>query len=248
MIRVTVWNEFYHEKTDPRAAAAYPDGLHMALKRMLECEDVTVRTATLDDPECGLTEEVLADTDVLVWWGHVRHKLVPDEVAERVQMHVLSGMGLIVLHSGHKSKPFMRLMGTTCSLTWNEIGERERIFVIDPAHPIAKGLPTYFEVQHEEMYGEHFDVPAPDELVLSAWFQSGQIFRCGCVWRRGYGKVFYFQPGHETYPTYSENEYVRTVIRNAVRYVARPAGLNPRLDCPHVGELERVPDCDRIDH
>ena len=220
----------------------------MAIKRMLECEDVTVRTATLDDPECGLTEEVLADTDVLVWWGHVRHHLVPDEVAKRVQMHVLSGMGLIVLHSGHKSKPFMRLMGTTCSLTWNEVGERERVFVIDPAHPIAKGLPAYFEVKHEEMYGEHFDVPTPDELVLSAWFQSGQIFRCGCVWRRGYGKVFYFQPGHETYPTYNENEYVRTVIRNAVRYVARPVGLNPRLDCPHVGELERVPDCDRIDH
>ena len=173
---------------------------------------------------------------------------MPDEVAKRVQMHVLSGMGLIVLHSGHKSKPFMRLMGTTCSLTWNEVGERERVFVIDPAHPIAKGLPAYFEVKHEEMYGEHFDVPTPDELVLSAWFQSGQIFRCGCVWRRGYGKVFYFQPGHETYPTYNENEYVRTVIRNAVRYVARPAGLNPRLDCPHVGELERVPDCDRIDH
>ena len=175
-------------------------------------------------------------------------KLPRSEVAERVQMHVLSGMGLIVLHSGHKSKPFMRLMGTTCSLNWNEVGERERIFVIDPAHPIAKGLPAYFEVKHEEMYGEHFDVPTPDELVLSAWFQSGQIFRCGCVWRRGYGKVFYFQPGHETYPTYNENEYVRTVIRNAVRYVARPAGLNPRLDCPHVGELERVPDCDRIDH
>lgn len=248
MIRVTVWNEFYHEKNDPRTAAVYPDGLHMAIKHMLECEDVTVRTATLDDPECGLTEEVLADTDVLVWWGHVRHHLVPDEVAKRVQMHVLSGMGLIVLHSGHKSKPFMRLMGTTCSLTWNEVGERERVFVIDPAHPIAKGLPAYFEVKHEEMYGEHFDVPTPDELVLSAWFQSGQIFRCGCVWRRGYGKVFYFQPGHETYPTYNENEYVRTVIRNAVRYVARPAGLNPRLDCPHVGELERVPDCDRIDH
>ena len=163
-------------------------------------------------------------------------------------LHWFGGMGLIVLHSGHKSKPFMRLMGTTCSLNWNEVGERERIFVIDPAHPIAKGLPAYFEVKHEEMYGEHFDVPTPDELVLSAWFQSGQIFRCGCVWRRGYGKVFYFQPGHETYPTYNENEYVRTVIRNAVRYVARPAGLNPRLDCPHVGELECVPDCDRIDH
>lgn len=239
-IRVTVWNEFVHEKTDEIVRRAYPQGIHMAIKEMLACDDVTVRTATLEEPECGLPEEVLADTDVLVWWGHKCHGMVPDEVAERVQRHVLSGMGLIVLHSGHKSKPFMRLMGTTCSLRWNEIGERERIWVIDPTHPIAQGLTEFFEVEHEEMYGEHFDVPTPDELVLSAWFQSGEVFRCGCVWRRGYGKVFYFQPGHETYPTYSQNEGVRTVIRNAVRYVARPAGLSPRLNCPHVAAIENI--------
>ena len=246
-IHVTVWNEFYHENIQERVRAAYPRGIHVALKEMLECEDVQVRTATLPEPECGLTEEVLNDTDVLIWWGHAKHRDVPDEIAARVQEHVLRGMGLIVLHSGHKSKPFMRLMGTTCNLSWNEVGERERIFVIDPVHPIAKGLPPYFELTHEEMYGEHFDVPTPDELVLSAWFQSGQIFRCGCVWRRGYGKVFYFQPGHETYPTYSTNEGVQAVIRNAVRYVARPAGLQVREGCPHVGELEPVAACDRMD-
>ena len=228
MIRVTVWNEFYHEKNDPRTAAVYPDGLHMAIKRMLECENVTVRTATLDDPECGLTEEVLADTDVLVWWGHVRHHLVPDEVAKRVQMHVLSGMGLIVLHSGHKSKPFMRLMGTTCSLTWNEVGERERVFVIDPAHPIAKGLPAYFEVKHEEMYGEPFAIPAPDELVFISWFRGGEVMRSGCTFKRGFGKLFYFRPGHETLPTY-HNEQVRRVILNALEYLkpVRPVATAP---------------------
>lgn len=247
-IRVTVWNEFQHEKNDERVRAVYPDGLHMALKEMLECDEVIVRTATLDDPECGLTEEVLEDTDVLLWWGHMRHSLVPDEVVDRVQKQVLSGMGLIVLHSGHNSKPFKRLMGTTCSLRWNEIGERERIFVIEPAHPIAQGLPPYFDIQHEEMYGEHFDIPTPDELVLSAWFHSGEIFRAGCVWKRGYGKVFYFQPGHETYDNYKANPYVRQVIRNAVRYVKRPEGLNPRLNCPHVTALENVPECDRTDH
>ena len=246
-IHVTVWNEFYHENIQERVRAAYPRGIHVALKEMLECEDVQVRTATLPEPECGLTEEVLNDTDVLIWWGHAKHRDVPDEIAARVQEHVLRGMGLIVLHSGHKSKPFMRLMGTTCNLSWNEVGERERIFVIDPTHPIVQGLPPYFELAHEEMYGEHFDVPTPDELVLSAWFQSGQIFRCGCVWRRGYGKVFYFQPGHETYPTYSTNEGVQAVIRNAVRYVARPAGLQVREGCPHVGELEPVAACDRMD-
>ena len=246
-IHVTVWNEFYHENIQERVRAAYPRGIHVALKEMLECEDVQVRTATLPEPECGLTAAALNDTDVLIWWGHAKHRDVPDEIAARVQEHVLRGMGLIVLHSGHKSKPFMRLMGTTCNLNWNEIGERERIFVIDPAHPIAQGLPPYFELAHEEMYGEHFDIPTPDELVLSAWFQSGQIFRCGCVWRRGYGKVFYFQPGHETYPTYSTNEGVQAVIRNAVRYVARPAGLQVREGCPHVGELEPVAACDRMD-
>lgn len=247
MIRVTVWNEFVHEREEERVRRVYPEGIHMALKELLEDENTQVRTATLQDPECGLTEEVLAQTDVLVWWGHMRHGQVPDEIAARVQRHVLEGMGLVVLHSGHKSKPFMRLMGTTCNLNWNEVGERERIFVIDPVHPIAQGLPPYFEVEHEEMYGEHFDIPTPDELVLSAWFQSGQIFRCGCAWRRGYGRVFYFQPGHETYPTYVTNECVRTVIRNAVRYVARPQGLTLREGCPHVGELERVPDSVRTD-
>lgn len=239
-IRVTVWNEFVHEKTEERVQKVYPEGIHMALKQMLECDDVIVRTATLDDPDCGITEEVLQNTDVLIWWGHMRHHLVPDAVAELVQTHVLSGMGLIVLHSGHKSKPFMRLMGTTCSLRWNEIGERERIWVIDPAHPIAKGLPAYFELEHEEMYGEHFDVPMPDEHIFTGWFQSGEVFRSGCVWRRGYGKVFYFQPGHETYPTYYTNESVLTVIRNALRYVKRPEGLNPRLDCPHVKAIEDI--------
>lgn len=246
-IKVTVWNEFHHEQTNEKVRAVYPEGIHMALKEMLECDDVSVRTATLYDKNCGLSEDILNDTDVLLWWGHVRHALVPDSIAEMVQRHVLRGMGLIVLHSGHNSKPFKRLMGTSCSLRWHEVGERARLFTIDPAHPIAKGLPAYFEIPHEEMYGEYFGVPTPDAHVFTTWYQSGEVFRSGLVWQRELGKVFYFQPGHETYPTYKENEFVRTVIRNAVRYVARPQGITPREGCLHVPELERVPDCDRID-
>ena len=227
MIRVTVWNEFYHEKNDPRTAAVYPDGLHMAIKRMLECEDVTVRTATLDDPECGLTEEVLADTDVLVWWGHVRHHLVPDEVAKRVQMHVLSGMGLIVLHSGHASKIFRKVCGTpTGFLRWREAGESEVVWTVEPSHPIAKGLGPNFVIPHEEMYGERFNIPAPDELIFLGWFEGGEVFRSGCTWRRGRGKVFYFQPGHETFPIYHQAE-IQQVIKNAVLWAAPQDEIKP---------------------
>lgn len=239
-IQVTVWNEFRHEKTDEAVRAIYPDGLHAVIRDMLVCEDIRVRTATLDDPDCGLTEDVLCDTDVLVWWGHIAHHLVPDEVALRVQRHVLQGMGLVALHSAHDSKPFHLLMGASCSLRWHEVAERERVFVIEPSHPIARGLPPYFEIAHEEMYGERFDIPAPDTLVFLSWFQTGEVFRSGCLWNRGYGKVFYFQPGHETYSTYRDNQYVRAVIRNAVRYVARPEGMDVRLHCPHVPPLEDI--------
>ena len=237
-IRVTVWNEFAHEKTEDRVKAVYPDGIHMALKRMLECDDVIVRTATLDDEECGLTQEVVDNTDVMIWWGHMRHHLVPDEVVERVYWRVMNGMGLICLHSAHNSKIFKRLMGTTCSLRWHEVGEYERIAVIDPAHPICQGVPLHFVINQEEMYGERFDIPTPDELLMLGWFPTGEVFRSGCVWRRGHGKVFYFQPGHETFPNYIDNENITTIIRNAVRYVAPAQNMQIRTDCIKADPLE----------
>lgn len=239
-IRVTVWNEFIHEKNDDRTRAVYPEGLHNALKELLSCDDVIVQTATLEQPECGLTEDVLSQTDVMLWWGHMRHELVPDAVAERVVRRVLAGMGFIALHSAHFSKPFRMLMGTSCALRWHEVGERERVFVISPTHPICRGLPPYFELEHEEMYGERFDIPTPDELLLISWFQTGEVFRSGCLWQRGRGKVFYFQPGHETYPTYKENEHVRAVIRNAVRYVAPRGGVGEMQQAIHAPLLEEI--------
>jgi trehalose utilization protein len=223
MTRVTVWAEYRQERSDPAVAAVYPDGIHAAVAAGLREAGFDVHTATLDEPEHGLTEEVLAATDVLPWWGHEAHGEVEDAIVDRVQRRVLDGMGLIVLHAGHHSKIFRRLMGTTADLHWREAGERERIWVVDRAHPIAEGLGESFVLDEEEMYGEPFDVPAPDQLVLISWFQGGEVFRSGCCWARGRGRVFYFRPGHETHPTYFQ-PMVRRVIANAVRWAAGPRG------------------------
>ena len=218
-LRVTVWNEFRHERHRDDVRRYYPEGIHNVLASFLRDADMTVRTATLDEPEHGLTEAVLAETDVLVWWGHGAHREVEDAIVDRVQKRVLDGMGLIVLHSGHFSKIFKRLMGTSCELRWREIGEKERVWVVAPSHPVAAGLSEYFEVPHTEMYGEPFDIPAPDELVFISWYQGGEVFRSGCAYHRGRGKIFYFSPGHETLPIYHQAE-VQTVITNAVRWAA----------------------------
>jgi trehalose utilization protein len=222
-IRVTVWNEFRHEKLHDNIRKVYPDGIHTVIAEALRKRDFEVRTATLDEPEHGLSEAVLAQTDVLIWWGHMAHHEVQDEIVERVQRRVLAGMGLIVLHSAHYSKIFRKLMGTSCSLYWREAGEKERIWVVEPGHPIAAGLDRYFEIPEVEMYGEHFDIPAPDTLVFVSWFQGGEVFRSGCCYHRGHGKVFYFRPGHETHPIYYQAE-VQQVLANAVTWAAPVAG------------------------
>ena len=234
-LRVVVWGENVHEQQDAAVAAIYPDGMHAAIAAGIRenLPDAEVSTATLQEPEHGLTAERLAATDVLTWWGHRAHAEVSDAVAERVQRRVLEGMGLIVLHSAHYSKIFKRLMGTTCSLTWRVAGERERLWVCNPGHPIAQGIDRCFELPKEEMYGEPFAVPAPEEQVFISWFEGGEVFRSGCCWRRGNGKIFYFQPGHEIYPTYYDAN-IRRVIANAVAW-ARPQGM--WIDsCPNVIE------------
>jgi trehalose utilization protein len=227
-IRVTVWNEFRHEKhADHPASTLYPDGIHGAIAAGLSAHpDFAVRTATLDEPEHGLTDEVLANTDVLTWWGHMAHHQVSDEVVAKVKQRVLDGMGLIVLHSGHFSKIFKVLMGTTCDLKWRESTDHERIWIVEPGHPIAAGLGETLEIGPEEMYGEHFDIPAPETLVMVSWFTGGEVFRSGCCYTRGRGKIFYFRPGHESYPTYF-NADVRKVIANAARWAAPSNGPQP---------------------
>lgn len=238
-IRVTVWNEYRHEKKSKEIAEIYPDGIHGAIANYLKQDGgVEVKTATLDEPDHGLGDEVLNNTDVLIWWGHMAHGDVRDEIVEKIHKRVLCGMGLIALHSAHLSKIFVRLMGTSCTLKWREIGEKERLWVIEPNHPIAEGLGEYVELEHEEMYGERFDIPAPDTLVFAGWFQGGEIFRSGCCYNRGYGKVFYFQPGHESYPTY-HNQEVLKIIKNAVKWAA-PIKIVPELKCPNTKPLENI--------
>ncbi|MBD2844087.1 ThuA domain-containing protein [Paenibacillus sp. IB182496] len=239
-LRVTIWNEYRHERRRPDVGGIYPDGIHGCLAERLAAADLTIRTATLDEPEHGLTEEALADTDVLLWWGHTAHREVEDAVVDRVAARVLGGMGLIALHSAHYSKVFKKLMGTSCSLLYRDIGEKERLWVTAPSHPIAAGLGAYFELEREEMYGEFFDVPRPDEVVFTSWFAGGEVFRSGCCYARGQGRIFYFRPGHELYPTYRDANVLR-VIANAIRWAAPVRREAPRY-YKAVPPLERVPD------
>lgn len=225
--RVTVWNEFRHEKEHEDVRAVYPEGIHQAIAAFLgKQEDIVVRTATMDEPEHGLTDEVLDDTDVLIWWGHMHHQDVSDEVVEKVFRRItIEGMGLIVLHSGHASKIFTKLCGTPSNLlSWRESGDLERVWVVNPAHPIAAGIDDFFEIPHTETYSEHFNIPQPDELIFISWYSGGEVLRSGFTLTRGLGKIFYFSPGHETMPIFYQKE-VQRVISNAVHHVRRPKGM-----------------------
>lgn len=228
MTTVTVWNEYRHERESEVVADVYPDGIHAVITNALESRGFETQTATLDEPEHGLTNDVLDDTDVLTWWGHAAHDEVEDEIVERVHQRVLDGMGLLVLHSGHYSKIFKTLMGTTCSLKWREAAETERLWVVEPSHPIADGIDEYIEVPEAEMYGERFDIPAPETLVFNSWFEGGEVFRSGCCYTRGNGRVFYFRPGHETYPVYHQED-IQQVLANAVEWAAPGDGSTPEF-------------------
>ena len=259
MIRVTIWYENvqesgvlpeelragrsqedaehfsrFLEENCVRVRSQYPSGVMGTLADYLRNEpDLEVTYVTLQMPEYGLTQDLLDRTDVLIWWSHVAQEMVPDEIAYRVVRRVQAGMGFIPLHSAHKSKPFMYLLGTTGTLKWRE-GDFCRVWTAAPAHPIARGIPESIELSEEEMYGEPFDIPKPDETVFISWFSGGEVFRSGCTWSRGYGKIFYFQPGHETSPSY-HNPYILRIILNAVRWAA-PEVMRENFDCPKIVE------------
>jgi trehalose utilization protein len=244
-IRVTVWNEYVHERSNDVVAKIYPQGIHTAVATAIEellGDRVVVRTATLDQPDQGLPDSLIAETDVMLWWGHAAHDQVDDALVAKLQRRVLEGMGLIVLHSGHHSKIFKRLMGTECLLRWREAGEKERLWITAPGHPILAGIEgDYFEIPQAEMYGEHFDIPDPDELLLISWFAGGEVFRSGCTFRRGQGKIFYFRPGHETYPIYYDAN-VRRIVANSVLWAFCPKG-NYQFDGRHIPDpIEQLSD------
>ena len=237
-LHVTVWNEDSVPETAQDVLAVHPEGLLGTVASIFENkEDFIVRKAWLSQMDAGLSEEILRDTDVLIWWGHKKHHQVPGAVIDRVQSHVLSGMGLIALHSAHESRILQRLLGTQCSLRWHEMEEKTRLFILEPAHPIMRGIPAYFELEAEEMYGERFDIPAPDELLALSWYETGEVFRSACCFRRGYGRIFYFQPGHETLRSYY-NPYVRRILENAARWAARDRELTRVLHSEFAPALE----------
>lgn len=215
-MKITIYNENWHEQNDCKILEIYPKSIHGCLAGFLEDEEEieVAHVATFDMPEHGLTEEVLTDTDVLVYWSHVLQDEFSDEVARRIQKHVQEGMGLVALHSAHYSKALRFLLGTSMTLRWHH-GESERLVVTCPSHPIAQGIPERFDLAKEEMYGEYFDIPKPDDVVFTGWFSGGDVFRSGCTFTRGNGRIFYFQPGHEEYPIY-ENPIIQRIIKNAV--------------------------------
>ena len=243
-LRVTVWGENVHEQRDATVRQIYPQGMHTAIADGIRENlgaGAVVRTATLDQDDNGLSADVLEHTDVLTWWGHIAHGDVADAVVDRVHEKVLGGMGLVVLHSGHFSKIFRRLMGTTCSLRWRSEEDRELVWTVSPSHPVAAGVPHPIVIERQEMYGEYFDVPEPDELVFLSTFSGGEVFRSGCAYRRGRGKVFYFSPGDQEFPVYHHPD-IRRVISNAVRWAA-PAGPRavPAVERSERGWFERRP-------
>lgn len=233
MLKITVWNEYKHEQEYEGIRQVYPRGIHGCIAEFLKKEeDFDLRTATFDMPEHGLTEEVLQDTDVLIIWSHALQEEFSDEVAERVRRHVLSGMGLVALHSAHFSKIMKKLLGTSMSLKWRH-GDSEKLWCIAPAHPIAAGVPAMIELPQEEMYGEYFDIPKPDDVVFTGWFSGGEVFRSGCTFTRGYGKIFYFQPGHEEYPIYYHPD-IQKIIVNGVRFCAPAMSTRTMPECVEV--------------
>ena len=237
-IKVTIWNEFRHEKNDLPVKAIYPAGMHRAIADGIAAEDLEIRLASLDEPEQGLPDALLASTDVLFWWGHRFHAEVADALVEKIQRRVLGGMGLVALHSSHMSKIFRALMGTSCTLICRVAGERERLWTVDPSHPIAAGIGRCIELEREEMYGERFDIPDDRHLIFNSWFEGGEVFRSGVAFQRGLGRIFYFAPGHEEYPTYFHADILR-VLGNAARWAA-PVLPPQELRCEKVPPREQL--------
>jgi len=234
---ITIWNEYQHERESEAIREIYPEGIHGAIAKGLSpISGFRVRTATLDEPDHGLTEEAANSTDVLIWWGHKAHAQVEDRIVARIQQRVLAGMGLIVLHSAHLSKIFRTVLGTSCTLRWRESGERERLWNIEPSHPITQGIGEYIELPNTEMYGERFDIPSPDRVIFISWFEGGEVFRSGCTFERGNGRIFYFRPGHETHPIYYNQSVIR-ILANAVQW-AKPRINVPQDGCPNVEPLD----------
>lgn len=223
--RVVAWSEG-SANVDPASKVVYPNDINSAIAeglKPLESQGWEVLRASLGDPDQGLSDERLNSTDVLIWWGHKKHNQVSDELVGKIVKRVKEqGMGFIGTHSAHFSKPLKKLLGTPCS--WREYvldGTTVEISVKEPNHPICKGV-SNFTIPIER-YGEPFAVPTPESVPLDGLYTrpNGQKEpgRMGLCWTIGKGKVFYFTPGHETFPDYFRPQ-VRTIFINAVQWAA----------------------------
>ncbi len=239
-----VWDE--NKKSVP--TEVYPSNIRGAIADALnvsEVVNIVAATACLDDDHQGITADVLRNIDVLIWWGHARHDEVTDETAELVRSAVHNdGLGFLPLHSAHYSKPFKAVLSANGHLKggWRENdnpADTEEITVAAPKHPIAEGI-VGFTIDQEEMYGAPFDVPPYQVVVFQSYFPTGgEYFPSfattvgkgidpafasgsgnGANQGEGAGRVFYFRPGHETFPTY-HLPVVQKILRNAVLWLAR---------------------------
>ncbi|MFH1372026.1 MAG: ThuA domain-containing protein [Planctomycetota bacterium] len=216
---VVVWSE----GTAPKNV--YPNDICGAIAEGLkELKDWDVVEARLSDPNQGLPDELLNRADVLIWWGHKKHNQVRDGLVDKIVSRVKDeGMGFISLHSSHFARPNIKLMGTPCS--WKEyLGDSNtlKITVKDPNHPIARGVED-FTIYHDERYSEPYAVPQPLAVVFEGTYTldngGTDTSRQGLTWEIGKGRVFYFQPGHETNPVFFDPN-IRRIISNAVEWAA----------------------------
>ncbi len=271
-LKVVVWDE-----RQPAQKQAYENFLGNRIADHLKTlPGLSVQSVALDDPAQGLSDEILGDCHVLIWWGHVRQAEVAPEVGIRIVDRIKQGkLALIALHSAHWSTPFIEAMNERsrqdlarlgppsastleipppkrntvpgdndrltpyvqtrkfpdgkvardlhlpicCFPAYRNDGKPSYLRVLKPEHPIVQGVPASgFTIPHEEMYNEPFHVPEPDEVILEERWETGEWFRGGMLWTLGKGKVFYFRPGHETYPTYQQ-EYPLMIVANAVNWL-----------------------------
>lgn len=277
-VRVVVWDE-----QQPKQRGAYPNFLGNQIASYLKKQPgLSVKSVRMNDPEQGLSSEVLDNCDVLIWWGHRRQQEITPETGQALVERIRAGqLSLIALHSAHWSTPFMEAMNArsrddalaklpeadrgratfelihpfkdkykppkrddsptpraeystaadgapriklylpnSCFPAVRADGMPSHVTAVLPNHPIARGIPAKFTILHTEMYDEPFHVPAPDQVVFEEHWDAGEHFRTGMVWKLGRGKVFYFRPGHETYPVYFE-PYPLKILDNAVRWLGQ---------------------------
>ena len=271
-VRVVVWDE-----QQPAQKEVYTNFLGNQIASYLRTlPDLSVTSVNLNDPDQGLSDAIITNCDVLVWWSHVKNKQVSTNKAAEIVGRIQQGkLSLITLHSALTSWPFIQAMnertredalrtvptGTPmefitpaaykdpkpgdpitpriemtnapdgsalarvylpiCEITeWHEAGLPSHVTTLLPEHPIARGIALHFDISKTETYVEPFHVPKPDAVIFQEKWDGYPEFRSGMLWSVGRGRVFYFRPGHETFPVYLEPIPLR-IIGNAVEWLGR---------------------------